>query len=455
MQAQAQQKQRKTKKSSEARAVAAVERRVEKIKRKVDQSRSDAKLGGLRGSEAEKLNREMHRASKVMIPKTPRTSFHAWIHAASKPFEGRNVPCPINYAPAPSLISTTATVTSNFTLTVQANKSTQIGLFPGHCGGAKSTQPLSANGSGGYIPLFPSQMDPTSFHHQVITMSPDGGTTLQGYSVGPLSDQGGTGYGQAVLGGIAENQNPGQASFNSSFWKPIVPDVELPFKMELVTTTNPTQARHVRWRLDSMGIRIVNTTAMIDRGGYIQSCQFSNGDGITAHGSSGQPTIASNEINPTFKLHGKDNVEIAWIPRFADLAFWHTCGPASVAASQTSLSNTNTFQVDDSQLGMAVWLTSGEKTQAYTVQIIQNFSLAGPLINSIGGPAPHMPEAKNIAEHVISTAQNFSASFSEAPKFAARVASALSQGKEYVAQAAAAGTKVLGALGALGQAGFI
>lgn len=445
--------QQKKNKGSEKRAVAAVERRVDKLKKKVEENRQATKMGGPRGSEADKLNREMHKASKVMMVKTPKTSLHTWLEAASRPFDGRSIPCPVNYAPAPSLISTTATITCNLTnLVVNAGKTTQIGLFPGHCGGPKAIQPITANGSGGYIPLFPSQIDATSFHHQVLTMRRSAGSVeLGGWLVGPLDDQAAAAnYGYCALGGLAQNLDAGTASFNTQLWDPLTPDVQLPFKCELGSAITTSGGRHVRWRLDSMGIRILNTTPMIDRGAAIQSCQFTNSDGVSAAGTF--PTVASNEVNPTFKLHKTDAVEVAWIPRFQDLAYWHVVGPANLVSSQTALSNGNTFQIDDSNLGMAVWLTSSEKAQTFSIQIIQNFSLAGPLVNSIGGPAPHMPEVKDRVEHVVTTAQNFSSTFADAPKFGAKVEAALSEGKEYVAHAAAIGKR---AINAIAKAGFL
>lgn len=416
--------------------------------------------GGAVGPAARLMNKEMHRAAKVTVVRTPKyDSYSRWIQALANPFSGRSISCPINYAPSPSLISTTCTVTNNrVNFTVAAGKTTQIVLFPGHCSQPRARAvPLATGSDPAYYPMNVSAVDSTSFHQRLINMKRQG--VNNAFSVGPLkaAAAGSPSHTvEAAIGGFIEDLNAGGASVACTNWTAIQPDVDVPYRFELGGGVTPGVAEaaataHCRWKLDSMGIRIMNSTPEATRGGSIQSVQIANSSGFSGN------LIANSEINPSFRLWDTFSGQLSWVPRFQDLAYWHSIGAAATPGSDASsppLTDANAFQLGNEASAIVIWLTAGSTAQTYSWEIIQNYTLAGPLVNSIGGPSTHMPEKKTNVEHVITSMQNFAHSADVAPKISKAVDSALNSGREYVASLAVKAAKIAGGA-IMTSAGFV
>lgn len=412
--------------------------RTKALKKEIRHLKKDEKLelkmGGMHGRNAEAMSREIQKAAKVQkIPRAPRTSMHMWLKALSSPFDGRSIPCPVNYCPAPSLLSTTLTVTHNRSINVGAATVTQIVLFPGHCSAPLARPvPSATGGAPAYYPILASQIDATSFHSRLINMR-NGGNVPGPWSVGPLNDSNGVVF--SAMGGIKENLALNTVSSNCTDWIALQPDVTMPYRQTLSDDPGYNSGHHVRWRLDSMGIRFKNTTPEATRGCVVQSVQITNSGGL--QGS----TISAQESNPTFRLWTTDDGEISWIPRLQDLGFWHSVGSGSIpgtSASAPQLTDPGAFQQGSEAASLCLFFTAGPATQNITFQVIQNYSVAGNLVNSISGPAPNMPEGKPVVEHVATALQNFDSSAARASSIGSQVSSALQRGGEYVAGAAKA-----------------
>lgn len=388
-----------------------------------DLEKKFVQIGGLKDNFARQIQKEVHRAAKVAPMLPPKTSLHSWLRAVAHPFKGRNIPCPVNFAPAPSVMSSNCTVTGNIKLTIHAGKSTQVVLFPGHSGPPKSYATPTVIGAGpATYPMPLGSVDGTSFHCRLMNMKDSTGGTARPYTPGPLHDT--HGYVHAALGGYVENITGDVLNGYCSDATRIAPDVQIPYQ-----TTLGDDNRHVRWRLDSMGIRFETTTPGGTRGIQIQSVQLANASGIPHN-----VPMVRLESNPTYKLWTEDQGELSWIPRLQDLAYWHAVGSGDApgAGLTAPINNDTVYQQDFSSAAIVLYLSALTTEQTVTVQIIQNFSLAGPLVNSIAGRSPNMPEAKPVVEHVVAEAQNFSSTMAGAVQTGREVINQLSKGAEFV-----------------------
>lgn len=320
--------------------------------------------------------------------------------------------------------------------------------------------PLSAvsntvDGGAPYYPMNVVSVDSTSFHQRLISMR-DQSNVSRAYSVGPLMSSSPSYDTRAALGGYIEGLSAGGASSDCTDWKAISPDVNVPYRFDLgggvtVGASEAASTGHCRWKLDSMGVRVINSTPEATRGGSIQSVQLSNSSGFSGG------LVASAAINPSFRLWEGFSGELAWIPRFEDLAYWHSIGSGGVPGSDSNhppLADRNAFQHGCESAGIVIWFTAGSTAQTYSWEVIQNFTLAGPLVNSIAGPATHMPEKKANAEHVVTSLQNFAHTAASAPAIGKAVDSALQSGREYVAALASKAVKIAGAT-VLSGTGFV
>lgn len=329
---------------------------------------------------------------RVTAKMHPESDLALWAKTLARPFDNSQVFCPVSYNPAPSFIQTTARTTStNLNLAVAANSTTQMMIWPGHT--RVVNQPQSAGLSGD------ENMDATSYHS--VDSRINGGY----YVIGPMNKQDGLSLKTAAIGartsaiaiGTMANDTNGGTS-TAMLW-----DVALPYVSQ---TGNGQAGEHSRWQLVSMGLRIHNTTPELSRGGNVVTVQPNTGYSVP--NGANQSVL---EVFPTFKDHGVGNrIEVAWIPRAQDMAFWHG---ADVSAG------VNYGEQYLKDLGiMAFFNNPTAAAQAYTYEVVCNWQLAGEYLNTVGRPAAHAPELKPAIEKTLSYLTNTSPSAAPAVQVA-------------------------------------
>lgn len=332
------------------------------------------------------------------------THLRRWAQALSRPFENPGCICPVSYNPAPSITTTTARMTvTNLSVNVNPNQTLQYVIFPGH--GAPLANVQSVLGSASAVGM---NMDSVSYHARG-DYTPVAGS---GLSPGTKTCVGPVGYTMAaqeykpfcmttsVLGnGGATNVGPSYPSFF---------DVPLPY-----TSVAGDQA-HLRWQLVSCGFRIFNVTPSITRGGNVTTVQFVNQAGVAQAGGGGATTQAQLEFNPSFRVHGDagDGVELSWIPRTQDLAYWHNSN--SIAGDGTN------FSADSlAGAGFAMFLNNPTgSSQQYVVQVVFNFMLSGNLVQAVSSEAVVESSLKSPIEQTIVHLQNNTSTAAPAPAYA-------------------------------------
>lgn len=307
-----------------------------------------------------------------------------YLYGLENPFDAMGVRCPINYNPAPSFIQTSARTTVTYTgYSVANNQSRTFNIYPGHMEMAQGT---------GFATSLNGSLDPQAFHHPAFRITNDGATNP--HIIGPIAGS----YTNVnamttrpcigtVIGNAAGTYS--YAFNNASILNPATMDYDAPLPYTYSGTNG-----HVRWQLVSLGLRLRNVTPELNRGGSVVTV-VPNTDLSTPTGS-----ITSLAIYPTFRDHGdgSDGVYVKWIPRGSDLAFWHDVCAQSVGVPLVA-------DADSNNVGLMVVLnnTSGY-SQAYDIEVVCNWQLAGNLINTIGAPTTHLPALKNVVEPLISHA---------------------------------------------------
>lgn len=366
------------------------------------------------------INRDLKKATKVLPPQHkgptrsvlrgiqarihPESALGSWTRSLARPFEVSGVFCPVNYNPAPSFIQSTARTTStNLNLLVTANTTTSILLWPGHA--PPPTHASSSVGAG-------DSLDAVSYHANDVFVGAQ--TPATTYVVGPMNKHDNVGDKTAIIGVVTTGSTFGNTTGNiAGGTSTIMPwDVPLPYTTNSVLSGG---GGHSRWQLVSMGVRIHNMTPELYRGGSVISVQPNNSMTVSSLSVS-QSTFTNY---PTFHDWGVGDgkgVEISWIPRAQDLAFWH--GFEAVA--------TGGYPDADMQ-GPAIMIflnaPSGASAQVYTYEVVCNWQLAGTYLNAVGGPAAHYPELKPTVEKTVSVMLNTSPSATHAPRVAEAVSS--------------------------------
>ncbi len=340
------------------------------------------------------LNRDLKKAAKVTpllrAPKSakglvkrvesglhPGSSLGVWARQLADPFGQEGALCPINYNPAPSFIQSSARTTStNLNLSVAAGSTTQLLLMPGH-GPPVGAQVSASIGAYG--------MDAVSYHANDQTIN---ATT---FSIGPMYKRDNVGLKPPAIGALYSALTLGLTGgpSNNAFNAAVEWDVDLPYEANTVLVGGG----HTRWMLNSMGVKIHNITPEIYRGGSVVSVQPNNTTLMTSLANQ-----TDFEVFPTFKDHGcADSVEISWVPRPQDLAFWHGAENNSAGSAATAW------------LGPAILIWFNNPTAnaiSFTYEVVCHWNLAGNYLNPIGGPSPHSPEAKPAIEKTISVLSN-------------------------------------------------
>lgn len=318
-------------------------------------------------------------AAKGQALRTPDSKGHKklldWAGLLSNPFVGVNsVKCPLNFNPAPSLLSQRITlVDAHSDVKVTAAYCRQLVIWPGH---NILSAPAVAVGSaqlGGTGLAYLGDMDEVAFHARFQTIS---GSI---FAVGPMNSPGGalttrvavsshlsadSGIG---IGGVITTSTAGVASG----W-----DNPLPF------TADPTVQGHSRWKLIAMGIRIRNKTPVQGRGGSIVTVQPANVINMAAY-------TAQSEFDrdPSFRIwgDGTDEVSISWIPRTRDLSYWHM-----TIATNTSIGTDNTSTALEGP-AIVVWLNAATTAdQYYSWELFGHYELSGNYVQVFSGQTHSM-----------------------------------------------------------------
>jgi hypothetical protein len=269
---------------------------------------------------------------------------------------------PVNFNPVPTLSTTTATVRSLNQISIPANSAVQFSLWPGH--GPRSSGSSSA-------------MDGESYHAKLIEISP----SLTHMSVAPMPDGvagniNGIGvYAPLGIGAVID-------TFNITGIEPVVPAVTLPY----VAATSDGQ--HTRWKLVGMGVKIINTSPEVERGGEIITVQ-------PDIEFSGTATEDYSRFGSYAVHEPEKEVTIVWTPRIEDLSFWHTITESPVATGHAH------------SFGINIWMNAPALVaQSYVVEVVQHYELAGSSLRAISTPTLPDPAARNIIEPAISIVSN-------------------------------------------------
>lgn len=342
------------------------------------------------------------------------THLSRWAMALSRPFENEGAICPVNFNPVPSLMSTTARLThTNLSISVPASTTRQMLFFPGHGAPVKLMQYAGLPGNNTYVGPglgIVSSMDSVSYHY----CGDYDGLLGSGNTIAPVRTIAGPG------GAVTQNPTLGcysefaaGACSANAVSTPMAFDNQLPYTAGLPGSAT---GAHLRWQLVSCGVRVFNTTPQLNRGGNIVSVQFLNQSGLVNTAGGFAATQAELDSNPTFRIHGdgSDGVEVSWIPRVQDLAYWHSLTETNAAAS--ALGNTNLRASDWSGAGFAVFLnnTTGN-AQSYSLQCVFNVMLSGTNVQSISTPAVVEPSIRAPVEQTVVHLQNTSSTAGVAP----------------------------------------
>lgn len=295
------------------------------------------------------VKREQDRARKLQ-PRLER-----WLRLLAEPFENASCKVPINYNPVPSFMTSVARTSAlTYSWSVAGNTTTQIAIVPGH-GIASEVEP----------------MDGVAYHARKQIVN----TTT--YTVGPMGD--------GVHGSMCGVHRTGLTTGTSNMYCNTVNDTPITYSNQLPYTASEGESGHSRWKLAACGIRIQNVTPELTRGGNVSSVQPSS---VTPIAVTNQDYFTSN---PSFQISEKANtgvLEISWIPRPEDLAYWHSIR----TSTETAYSGVN-------YAGLFVWLnnpTSG--AQSYAVDFVFHWELGGTSLQTVSSPSVHQPADKNVLE---------------------------------------------------------
>lgn len=305
-----------------------------------------------------------------------------YLKSISDPFGIQGVRSVVNYNPVPSLVTSTARLIATEQLTIAAGTGGGFVLGPGHGGVTGGT----ANAP---------NMDGPSYHAQCQNI----GTAPQVCTVGPMP----VGATVNIMGfkytGTGLFVMP--AGTNVASVTGIVPQIALPYVSQV------SSGAHSRWKCVSMGIRITCTTIEASRSSTIISIQ-PNQRGYALGGLD----VRALALNPSYHLGSEafeNTLELPWLPRLEDCAYWHT----------STLTAQNTFE----WAGMIVHIPNDTAiSQTYMVELVQNYELAGEYLLAVGDESIHQPLDKGNFEPALNVLRLGATSAKGLPEVAATVA---------------------------------
>lgn len=390
-------------------------KKIKKINEELKRSRRVAVATASPAATATVLRVEKAVRRRVQLKET---HLSRWAQALSHPFQSMGAICPVNFNNVPSALSTTARLThTNLNVSVPGGQTQQWVFFPGHSGIMPDVQLTTPVVPGNQVNVG-SQMDPSAFHCRLDVGPVAGGGVPGGRAcAGPIAYDGG-GLSYAPVAGATANLAITACS-NTVAGFGVRYDTDLPYRSSGSTGFG---AGHSRFQLVSMGIRVFNTTPMIQRGGNVVSVQFTNQNGLVTSSGANATLQSELEFNPSFKTHGDaaEGVEISWIPRMQDLAYWHNLYPQggeTEAFTQRNLAG----------VGLALFLNNPTgAAQSFTIQCVFNYMLSGNLVQAISSPATVEPQIKPSVEQTVVHLQNTASTATAAPL----VAEAASKGDD-------------------------
>jgi hypothetical protein len=251
------------------------------------------------------------------------------------PFGRRGTKSPNSGNTAATVSTFTATtVVSESNLSVANNTAVQLTFFPGHGAETGNSNPTCWFGKQQHV-----------------------GTTPTPYCIGPMDTNTGV-QSCSLLKGVTTNDltiwSTNTAATTAMVWDQGVP-----------MTCSIDSSGHTRWRLVSCGIRITNTTPLVNRGGSIVSVRPE-----TRHDYSSSLTQRAFAMFPTYRVDGvAKTLEILWVPRTEDFGFW------SVASL---------FATNPKEGGMFVWINNATGfAQSYNYETVWNWEVAGASVRPL------------------------------------------------------------------------
>jgi hypothetical protein len=343
-----------------------------------------------------------------------------YVDSLANPWGGTGSRNPVNYNPVPTMMSSTATTTNTVTSYQVAGTTTaEITLFGGH-GNASSI----------------NAMDGPAYHAQLQAINVDN------YAVGPLAV-----FDSLVpltynpTCGVVTTLTLGQyASVSNTVASlPLALQLLGGYDQTLPFTAASGNSGHTRWKLVSMGIRIINITALGNRTGDVTWVQPSNSDNPALQALGSVQTVFADL--PSFTISQAANLgelKITWIPKPEDCAYWHCTSPAT-ASVPVDVVNANLTDV-----GIRIWLNNPSTlAQNYSWQVTCNWELAGYNLLTLASPKALQPADKNTIEPMLEVMRFASNSASSAPGIAKTIVDTLSP------IASEVGTAAIGQLGKL------
>ncbi len=248
---------------------------------------------------------------------------------------------------------------------------------------------------------------------------------LTTYVLGPVDSGSNASASVFQRTGLALNASPVDLTASTSA---LVNDTILPYSY-LSTGVVGDQTDVYRYRLVSAGVKVVNRTVALNRGGVVRTCQpstpFSDGqqntfrrfaswcewgvDTMCCDAARGEANQATHDPCP----HCGDERAgwVTWIPRTSDMAYCYS----------TSDNTTNTTE----RTGLWVWLNAdAAQAQSYDILYTMNWEIAGTNFRAITQPAIHHPLGEDIIPAAVSVMHNSAPTADHAGNVAAIVAGA-------------------------------
>lgn len=336
-----------------------------------------------------------------------------YVDSLANPWAGTGSRNPINYNPVPTMMTSCATTTNTATdLVVAASTTAELSLLPGH--GQQSA--LVA-------------MDGVAYHAQLQTIGTSAPTT---YTIGPVAILDGTNsitYPPCnsvlttglALGNYATSSNTASSTpINQANY-----DQFLPYSGILAN------GNHTRWKLVSMGVRIICTTALDFRGGdltYVQPSQ--NYNPAVVSGSFPQTQFADYPSYTVSQAAMMGELKISWIPKPEDCAFWHTTSLAVGSIPQDTANGAL------SDVAIRIWFNNTTANpQTFSIQVVYNWEMGGTNLVTLASPKALQPADKNVIEPMLEVMRFSSKSASSSPGIAKAVVDTISPIAQEVAVA--------------------
>jgi len=288
-----------------------------------------------------------------------------WAQGLEQPFTGSPQRCPFNFNPTPSYLSFVATtVAGRFGFdSVATNSAHQWVFWPGH-GVLNSNY---ASDAAATVENVVYDFDEVAYHAPFFKA---GGDPLA-VAVGPVTYVDVTGAahnpcGSVISTGLALNSAQNDLSGGAS--------TSVGWNTPLPMTGDVRLEGHLRYKMLSMGVKFINTTPELSRGGSFVSFQpVTVCDILTPQ--------SKNAVHPSFKDWGPEGCSISWIPRLRDLSYWHpSAGAVLTSGVATGPIVTNTA----TGAGIVVFInnpTGG--VQNYDVEIVAHWEISGYSVQSL------------------------------------------------------------------------